>query len=234
MREHHRGIGGVRGGRLRAAVFGINDGLVSNASLVIGVAAANPPQNVVVLAGLAGLVAGAFSMAAGEYISVRVQREMYEALIESERREIDEDPEHELFEASVILQARGVPPKFADEVAAHVMADREAALDMMTRDELGLNPDDLGSPWGAAASSFGAFAIGAALPVLPYLFLASPVAFWVALTLAGIALAAVGALSSWLTDLPPWRGALRMVVIGALAVGVTYVIGRLLGVSGLF
>ena len=152
MKEHH-GQEGAQSGRLRAAVFGINDGLVSNASLVVGVAAASSANQAVLLAGIAGLVAGAFSMAAGEYLSMKVQRELFESLIESERQEILDEPEHERHEVSVIFQAKGVPPEIAEQIADAVMQDEEVVLDLMVREELGLNPEELGSPWGAAASS---------------------------------------------------------------------------------
>ena len=140
----------TRKSQLRAAVFGANDGLVSNAALVIGVAAAEPGRQMVLLAGIAGLVAGAFSMAAGEYISMRVQREVFESRIALERREIGRAPAAEREEVSVIFQAKGLPQADAERVADHVMADPDVALDLMAREELGLNPDDLGSPWGAA------------------------------------------------------------------------------------
>ena len=146
-----RKIGGrVEGHLLHAAIFGINDGLVTNASLVVGVAAAEPGRQVVILAGTAGLVAGAFSMAAGEYISMSVQREMFESQIALERRELHDDPEGERAEVAVIFRAKGLPAEDADRIADHVMAQPEVALDLMAREELGLNPDDLGSPWGAA------------------------------------------------------------------------------------
>src|SRR5690242_17961793 len=169
MKEQHgRGTGG---GRLRAAIFGINDGLVTNASLVVGVAAADPGRQVVILAGIAGLVAGAFSMAAGEYISMSVQREVFESQIALERRELREEPDHEREEISVMFRAKGLPDSDAERIADHVMSQPEVALDLMAREELGLNPDDLGSPWGAATSSFIAFAVGASVPLLPYIVL---------------------------------------------------------------
>jgi VIT1/CCC1 family predicted Fe2+/Mn2+ transporter len=229
MREHHtRGTGG---GRLRAAIFGINDGLVTNASLVVGVAAAEPGRNVVILAGIAGLVAGAFSMAAGEYISMSVQRELFEAQIALERRELEENPEWERQEVSIIFQAKGLPAEDADRIAEHIMAQPEVALDFMAREELGLNPDDLGSPMGAALSSFGSFALGAVVPLLPYAVSEGLVAMGSALVLAAFMLMAVGGVTAHLGQRPLWLGGLRALVIGALATSVTYVVGRIVGVA---
>jgi len=230
MKEHHaRGTGG---GRLRAAIFGINDGLVTNASLVVGVAAARTDdKGVVVLAGIAGLVAGAFSMAAGEFISMSVQREMFEAQIALERRELIDDPEGERREVAVIFRAKGLPEEDAERIAEHVMAQPDVALDLMAREELGLNPDDLGSPWGAALSSFVAFATGAAIPLLPYIVTGGATALLAALVLAGLVLVSVGGLTARLSQRGVAFGALRALVIGAVATGVTYVVGRLVGVA---
>ena len=230
MKEHH-GVDSARGGRLRAAIFGINDGLVSNASLVVGVAAAEPDNKFIILAGFAGLVAGAVSMAAGEYISMKVQREVFEAQIALERRELEESPEHEREEVSVIFQAKGLPVEDAERIADHVMADTEVALDLMAREELGLNPDDLGSPWGAATSSFLSFAAGALLPVLPYLFTQGPLALVIALGLTAISLFVVGAATARLTEHPLLFGGVRMLLVGALATGVTYIVGKVIGVA---
>ncbi len=230
MKEHH-GNDSARGGRLRAAIFGINDGLVSNASLVVGVAAAEPAKQFIVLAGVAGLVAGAVSMAAGEYISMKVQREVFEAQIALERRELEQSPEHEREEVSVIFRAKGLPFEDAERVADHVMADPEVALDLMAREELGLNPDDLGSPWGAAISSFLSFAAGALVPLLPYLFTEGMTALVLALALTGLSLFAVGSASARLTQHPLLFGGARMLLVGVLATGVTFVVGKIVGVA---
>ena len=230
MQDEHSSSGS-KGGRLRAAIFGANDGLVSNAALVIGVAAAEPGRQMVLLAGIAGLIAGAFSMAAGEYVSMRVQREVFEARIALERQEIRRAPVEEHEEVSIIFQAKGLPPDDAERVADHVMADPEVALDLMAREELGLNPDDLGSPRGAAIFSFLAFSAGAILPILPYLFASNSVALLLALAITGLGLFGVGFATARLTDRPPLWGGLRMTLIGGCATGVTYVVGRLLGVS---
>jgi VIT1/CCC1 family predicted Fe2+/Mn2+ transporter len=229
MKERHGQSTG--GGRLRAAIFGINDGLVTNASLVVGVAAAEPGRHVVVLAGIAGLVAGAVSMAAGEFISMSVQREMFESQLALERRELETDPEGERHEVAVMFRAKGLSVEDAERIADGVMADPEVALDLMAREELGLNPDDLGSPWGAASSSFVAFALGAAVPLVPYIFSGGMTAMLSALVLAAVVLMAVGALTARLSQRRMAFGALRALVIGALATGVTYIVGRVVGVS---
>jgi VIT1/CCC1 family predicted Fe2+/Mn2+ transporter len=188
-------------------------------------------SQVVILAGVAGLVAGAFSMAAGEYVSMRVQREMFEAAIDMERREIEEEPEAERQEVEVILRAQGVPPEDAARIAVKVMEDPELALDLMARQELGLDPDELGSPMGAATSSFGAFAVGALLPLLPFVLLEFTTALVVAVVLSALALFAVGALASRLSERPALFGGGRMLLIGAAAAAVTYGIGKLFGVA---
>src|SRR3954454_9954993 len=200
IREHHGSTG--RSGTLRAAVFGVNDGLVSNFSLVLGMAGADVGSHVVILAGIAGLVAGACSMAAGEYVSMKVQREVFESAIDMERREIAEEPEAEQQEVEVILRAQGVPREEAARIAPRVMADPELALDLMARQELGLDPDQLGSPIGAATSSFGAVAFGALVPLLPFVLLPFGVALWVAVTLSGLSLLIVGAVAARLSARP--------------------------------
>jgi VIT1/CCC1 family predicted Fe2+/Mn2+ transporter len=230
MKEHH--AQGTGGGRLRTAIFGINDGLVTNASLVVGVAAARTDEKaVVVLAGIAGLVAGAFSMAAGEFISMSVQREMFEAQIALERRELVDDPEGERHEVAVIFRAKGLAPDDAERIADHVMAQPDVALDLMAREELGLNPDDLGSPWGAALSSFVAFAAGAAVPLLPYVLAAGGTAMLASLALAALVIVTVGGLTARLTQRSVLFGAARALLIGAVATGVTYLVGRIVGVA---
>src|SRR5215212_307196 len=229
IRRHHGSTG--RSGTLRAAVFGINDGLVSNFSLVLGMAGADLGSGVVILAGIAGLVAGAVSMAAGEYVSMKVQREVFEAAIEMERREIAEEPDAERQEVEVILRAQGVPPEEAAKIAPRVMADPELALDLMARQELGLDPDELGSPMGAATSSFGAFALGALIPLLPFVLLAFGVAVGVSVVLSGLSLFVVGALAARLSGRPALFGGGRMLLIGAAAAAVTYGIGKVFGVA---
>jgi vacuolar iron transporter family protein len=224
----HRGGGG---GTLRAAVFGVNDGLVSNTSLILGVAGAGVEARGVLLTGIAGLLAGAFSMAAGEYVSMRSQRELFEYQIEQERDELARYPEEEAAELALIYAARGVPEEDARRVARALIADREKALATLTREELGLDPDDLGSPWAAAASSFGSFAAGAMLPLAPFALAAGTAALPIAIGLAAIGLAAVGATLSLFSGRGAVRGGLRMLLIGAAAGGATYGIGQLVGVG---
>jgi VIT1/CCC1 family predicted Fe2+/Mn2+ transporter len=227
--EHwHRRSGG---GSLRAAVFGVNDGLVSNLSLVIGVAGADPEPRFILLAGVAGLLAGAFSMAAGEYVSVSAQREVFERQIALEREELAMSPEQEREELSLLYQAKGIPSEEADLIAGRLMADPAAALDTMVREELGLDPDELGSPWGAAISSFLAFGAGAVLPVLPYIFAEGTLAFVLSIVLSGLGLFVVGGAITLFTGRNPLFGGLRMLGIGAIAAAITYVVGRLIGVG---
>jgi len=219
------------GGSLRAGVFGVNDGLVSNLALIMGVAGGTSDASTVVLAGVAGLVAGAGSMAAGEWISVQSQRELFENEIAVERMELGEFPEEERHELELIYRAKGVPPEQAAELAAHLMRDPEAALDTMAREELGLAPEDLGSPWIAATSSFVAFALGAAVPLLPFLLLAAERALPASAVLSALALGGVGAGISLFTGRSGWWSALRMVLVGGFAAAVTYGVGAAVGVS---
>ena len=220
------------GGSLRAGVFGVNDGLVSNVSLVLGVAGAGAAHGYVLTAGVAGLLAGALSMAAGEYVSVRSQREMYEYQIALEREELAEYPEEEAEELALIYQARGMELGRARELSRTLLSSPEAALDVLSREELGLNPDDLGSPWQAAAASFIAFALGAAVPLAPFLagFAGGrAVAASAATTL--VALSVVGLSLSLFTGRQALRGALRMVLIGGGAGTVSFLVGRALGIA---
>ncbi len=229
--QRHKGIGG---GNLRAAVFGVNDGLVSNASLIMGVAGASGPSGssgIILLSGVAGLLAGAFSMAAGEYLSVRSQREMYEYQIGLEREELETYPQEEAAELALIFQAKGLEREAALQLSEKVIADPDQALDTLTREELGLNPELLGSPWGAALFSFVSFASGAMVPLLPFIFAAGMTPLLVAIGLTAVALFGVGASLSLFTGRHAWRGGLRMLAIGSAAGGATYLIGRALGVT---
>ncbi len=225
----HRGLSG--GGNLRAGVFGVNDGLVSNASLILGVAGATANSDVIVLSGIAGLLAGAFSMAAGEYISVRSQREMYEYQIGLEADELEQYPEEEAGELAMIYEARGIPRETAQKMANDIIADPERALDALAREELGLNPDELGSPSGAATSSFLSFAAGALIPLMPFLVLKDHGALPVSIALTGAALFSVGAVLSLFIGRRAVYGGLRMLAIGAGAGALTFLIGRMLGVA---
>lgn len=223
--------GASSGGNLRAAVFGVNDGLVSIASLMMGVAGASNDIRIILLSGMAGLLAGAFSMAAGEYVSMRSQRELFEYQIGLEREELAEYPEEETEELALIYNARGVPMADARRLAQDLMQDKEHALDTLAREELGLNPNDLGSPWGAAIASFLAFAAGGAVPLLPFLMGWGQYAIAVSAGLTCIALFGVGAMLSLFTGRSAWRSGLRMVVIGGSAGVVTYLIGGAIGVG---
>ncbi|MDN3353737.1 VIT1/CCC1 transporter family protein [Actinomadura sp. DC4] len=220
---------GDRSGTLRAAVFGVNDGLVSNTSLVMGFAGSGAAGRTVLFAGLAGLLAGAFSMAAGEYVSMRGQREAYEREIELESEELRDDPEAEAEELALIYRAKGLDAEEAGRVATTIMKDRDAALDTMAREELGLDPDELGSPWSAAFSSLVAFTAGAAVAVLPYLFASGTAALVVAIALAATALFGVGAALGLLNGRRALRSGARQLLIGGGAALAVYVIGHLIG-----
>lgn len=227
--RRHRSV--ESGGNLRAAVFGANDGLISNASLIMGIAGATSDNALILLSGTAGLIAGAFSMAAGEYVSVRSQREMYEYQIGLEKEELDQYPEEEAGELALIYEARGLPREEAVRLGKSLIADPEHALKTLAREELGLNPDDLGSPWGAALFSFVSFGAGAAIPLLPFVFVSGTASLIVAIALTGIALFAVGGMLSLFTGRGATYSGTRMLAIGAAAGGVTYMIGSLLGVT---
>jgi vacuolar iron transporter family protein len=223
---------GGLGGNLRATVFGVNDGLISNASLVLGVAGASAPGSFVLVSGVAGLLAGALSMAAGEYVSVRSQREMYEYQIALEREEIAEYPEEEAEELALIYEARGVALAQAREVSQALLARPDQALDVLAREELGLNPENLGSPWGAATASFVSFATGAAVPLIPFLIdIRASHALTATAVLTAIALFGVGLALSLFTGRQALRGALRMVLIGGGAGTLAFFVGRALGAA---
>ncbi|MDP1927372.1 MAG: VIT1/CCC1 transporter family protein [Thiobacillus sp.] len=226
--KRHRS--GASGNALRAGVFGVNDGLVSNAALIYGVAGASPEPSIIVLTGVAGLLAGAFSMAAGEYISVRSQREMFEYQIGLERDELEKYPDEEAAELALIYAAKGVSPDEARRLADKLMEDPERALDTLAREELGLNPDDLGSPWMAALSSFSAFTFGAVLPLLPFL-LGQSHALIASISLTALGLFLVGASMSLFTGRHAILSGLRMLSIGGAAGLATYFIGAWLGVN---
>ncbi|HSQ03934.1 MAG TPA: VIT1/CCC1 transporter family protein [Burkholderiales bacterium] len=227
--KRHRNV--PSGGNLRAAVFGVSDGLVSNASLIMGIAGATADNKLILLSGAAGLIAGAFSMAAGEYVSVRSQREMYEYQIGLERDELDHYPEEEAEELALIYEARGLPRDEAVSLARSLTADPQKALLTLAREELGLNPEDLGSPTGAAVSSFLSFAAGAALPLVPFLFSAGSTTLTLAVAVTAVALFGVGATLSLFTGRSALRSGLRMLTIGAIAGAFTYAIGKVLGVT---
>lgn len=229
--QRHRSAGG---GNLRALVFGANDGLVSNAGLILGVAGAtggNGEARAIVISGIAGLLAGAFSMASGEYVSVRSQREMFEHQIAAERDELETYPEAEAAELSTIYQARGLSQDDANHMAASIIKNPAYALDALAREELGLDPANLGSPWAAAGSSFLSFSLGALVPLVPFLVARDRHALLASVALTAVALFGIGAAISLFTGRNAWRGGLRMLLIGAAAAGATYSIGRLLDVT---
>jgi VIT1/CCC1 family predicted Fe2+/Mn2+ transporter len=227
--ERHASVGG---GNLRAAVFGASDGLVSNAALVMGVAAAGANLHTVQITGIAGLLAGALSMAAGEYISVRSQREFYEYQMALEREELAEYPEAEAEELALIHNARGMDMDEARRMSTALLSRPEQALDVLAREELGLNPDDLGSPFAAAGSSFLAFAFGATVPVVPFFVGASGGAAVLASAGATVfMLFAVGIALSLFTGRSAFRGGLRLVLIGGGAGLAAWAVGKLLGAS---
>lgn len=221
---HHRD---VNGGWLRPAVFGAMDGLVSNFALMTGVVGGNVGSSTVILTGLAGLAAGACSMAAGEYTSVASQRELVEAEIEAERLELSRNPHGELAELAQLYVSRGVEPELAHEVARQLSADPAQTLEIHAREELGIDPHDLPSPLVAASSSFLCFALGALLPLLPYLLGATSLLPALALSLIG--LFACGAVVARVTARAWWFSGLRQLVLGGAAAGVTYLLGLLIG-----
>jgi VIT1/CCC1 family predicted Fe2+/Mn2+ transporter len=224
--------GAGKSGALRAAIFGVNDGLLTNTSLIMGFAGASQSRGVILLAGISGLLAGAFSMGAGEYISMKVQRELLERLLHLEAHELGSDPEGERTELAAIYRSKGISSELASRMATELMRDPKVALDTHAREELGVDPEEgLGSPWGAATSSFVMFALGALLPMIPFFFAEGTGAEIAAAVIAALAIASVGGLTSLLTGKGPLFSALRMLLIGSAAALITYAIGRLIGTS---
>ncbi|MFN9786393.1 MAG: VIT1/CCC1 transporter family protein [Planctomycetia bacterium] len=222
------------GGTLRAAVFGVNDGLVSNASLVLGVAGATAhaaDSGAVVVAGVAGMLAGAFSMAAGEWIIVRTQTELWQGQIAEERDELQRYPEAEAEELALIYHARGFELEAARAMARELVKDQERALAVLSREELGLDPDELGSPMAAALWSFGSFCLGSLVPLLPWLLASGTLALWSSIAAAAVVLFLVGAATSLFSGRNLAFGGARMLAIGAAAGAATWAIGSWLGAS---
>ncbi len=229
LEGRHRAMGG---NALRAAVLGANDGLVSNLSLVMGVAGAAENNSIILLTGLAGLVAGACSMAMGEWLSVNSSRELYQKQIRTEAMELEEVPEEEKEELVLIYQAKGLSEAEARALADKLLSDKDTALDTLVREELGIDPNELGgSAWGAAGTSFLLFSIGAIFPVAPYFFFSGWSALLASLASAGVALAVIGAGTSLFTGRGALFSAFRQLAIGFAAAGVTYGIGSFVGVS---
>ncbi len=223
---------GASGNNLRAAVLGANDGLVSNFCLIMGVAGAGTANKAILLTGLAGLIAGACSMALGEWLSVTNARELAATQIAKEAEEIEQTPQAEEHELALIYQAKGLPKADARRVAAELMRDKSAALDTLAREELGIDPTELGgNPWSAAGTSFFLFSLGAIFPVAPFLWLHGMPAITVSVGASALALAAIGLLTSLFNGRAPWFSAARQAVFGCAAAAVTYGIGTLLGVS---
>ncbi|MDA1256367.1 MAG: VIT1/CCC1 transporter family protein [Chloroflexi bacterium] len=218
-------------GTLRAAVLGVNDGLVSNFSLVMGVAGGTDDSQIVLLAGVAGLFAGAFSMAAGEWISMRSQRDMYQHLIRVEERLFDTQPEMATMQIQEIYVLKGVEREDAIAIARQLTSNRGVALDTLSREKLGVNPAQLGSPWGAAWTSFLAFTIGAVFPVVPFIFVSGNSAAVAAAGASSVALLVVGGAMAGFTGNGVLRGSLRMLLVGAVAAAVTFGIGSAVGVT---
>jgi VIT1/CCC1 family predicted Fe2+/Mn2+ transporter len=228
--EGRHGAGG--GNALRAAVLGANDGLVSNLSLVMGVAGAEFSQHTVLLTGLAGLIAGACSMAMGEWLSVQSSRELYQKQIATEADELAQVPDEEKEELVLIYQSKGMDRASAEQTAEREMANKDSALDTLVREEIGVNPKDLGgSAWAAALSSLCVFTFGAVFPVAPFFFLASNAAVIASLAFSAVALFAIGAVTSIFTGRSAALTGLRQVAFGLAAAAITYGLGRLLGVS---
>jgi vacuolar iron transporter family protein len=228
VQREHKNYGS---GTLRAGVFGVNDGLVSNTLLILGVAGAGTSPSVVLLTGTAGLLAGAFSMGAGEYISMLSQREMFEHQIAQEKDELERYPKEEAEELALIYEARGVPIDEARHIATHLIEDPDKALDTLSREELGLNPDELGSPIKAALSSFLTFSVGASLPLIPFLLGFTQHGVVIASVISGVALFCVGAALSLFSGRNAFVGGARMLAIGGAAAIATYFIGTLLGAN---
>lgn len=229
LEGRHRASGG---NALRAAVLGANDGLVSILSLVMGVAGATNSNSDVLIAGLAGLLAGAGSMALGEWLSVQSSRELYEHQIKIEAQEIEENPEEEQEELALIYQAKGLPEDRARELAAHITADKTSLLDTLAREELGVDPEELGgSAYEAAFTSFFLFAVGAIFPIFPFLFWSGSMAIYLSLAISGIGLFIIGAAITLLTGRSVLYSGTRQVIVGLAAAALTFGIGKLIGVS---
>ena len=225
---HHRQISG---GWFRAAIFGISDGLVTNVSLILGFVGANPGHSVIRLAGLAGLVAGGFSMGSGEYLSMKAQKELLESEIEKERQALVDNPVEEQRELRQIFIDRGIEDELAERLSTDLMRDPDLALRTHTREELGIDPSAVGSPWMAALSSFWAFVVGAFIPLLPWLWSSTGNPILWSIGFAALGSAIVGGAIGWFTRRGIARWAVRQLVIAALAAAVTFGVGRLVGTN---
>jgi vacuolar iron transporter family protein len=225
-KSHHRDI---QGGAARASVLGVSDGLVTNVSLILGVAGANTGPAAVRLAGLAGLLAGAFSMAAGEYVSMKAQTELLERELEMERVELHRSPEAERAELAQLYESRGVAPDVAGDLAQEMMRTPELALETHAREELGVDPGSLGNPYQAAGASAGSFSVGALVPLLPWFFVHGTAAIMISLVLGAVAAIAIGVALSRYTGRSWVHSAIRQLIVTVAAAGVTYALGALVG-----
>ncbi|MEA2843150.1 MAG: vacuolar iron transporter family protein [Actinomycetota bacterium] len=228
--KHHRNI---QGGAARAAVFGVSDGLVSNVAVVLGFAGASPTPSLVRLAGIIGLIGGSVSMAAGEYVSMRAQAELLERELEMERIELKRSPDMEKAELAQIYQSRGVDRETAEEIADQLSRDPELALETHAREELGIDPSELGSPIAAAVSSFLSFSVGAIVPLVPWFFGGGMAAVVASIVLGALAAIVVGAALARFTGRPMLGSAARQLVFSAIPAAITYVLGSIAGVSAL-
>ncbi|MFN2504461.1 MAG: VIT1/CCC1 transporter family protein [Acidimicrobiales bacterium] len=226
--SHHRN---VQGGAARAAVFGVSDGLVSNVALILGVAGASPGPGVVRLAGVAGLIGGAVSMAAGEWVSMTAQAELLERELRMEAIELRRRPEGERQELVQIYRSRGVERDTAEQLATELMRDPELALETHAREELGIDPNSLGSPWSAAVSSFLAFGLGALIPLLAWLFSSGGAAIAVSIVLSGVTALGVGAALARFTGRSVIRTSVRQLLFAAVPAAITYALGSAVGVG---
>ncbi len=226
--HHHRN---VQGGAARAAVFGVSDGLVTNVSLILGVAGAQPGPSYVRLAGISGLLAGAFSMAAGEYVSVSAQKELLARELEIERRALTTAPEAERDELAALYEQRGLPSELARDLARHMMKTPDMALEAHAREELGIDARSMGSPYVPAFSSLASFVLGAAVPLIPWLFTAGTTAIVSSVGLAALAAVGIGLVLAQATGRSRARSIFRQLAVSMLAASVTYLIGTLVGVS---
>ncbi len=227
--HHHRN---VQGGAARAAVFGISDGLVSNVGIILGVAGADTSPAFVRLAGMVALVGGSFSMAAGEYISMQAQKELLERELAIEKREIHHRPDNERRELAALYRSRGIAADTAERMALEISRDPELALETHAREELGIDPKELGSPVGAAGSSLVSFSVGAVVPLIPWFFGRGSAAVIVSMVLSVLAALAVGVALARFTDRSILRTATRQLVVASLAAGVTFGVGKMLNVTG--
>ncbi len=231
INHEHRHTTSTAVGNLRAAIFGVNDGLISNVSLILGFAGASANHEMIIIAGVAGLLAGACSMAAGEFVSVASQREVYEYQIELEKQELEEYPEEEAEELALIYEARGVPKTEAIKLGQLLINNPNTALETLTREELGINPNELGSPVGAMLSSFFSFSVGATVPIVPFLLGDHRWNLTISLSLTVVLLFIIGTMTSLFTNKNAIKSGFRMLLVGAISGGLTYLIGKLLGVA---